>query len=336
MPKKKQTPICSICEQAKTRSEFPPTDRGTGISEYCITCKETYANHVFIMNKCNYAIDVRTPEEADLLIVHQLIEFKNNQYRTLNELDYNRNIKGKPVLSAPTDYVLAIGKYGEKRYAVRREKAQQTVLEGAAVWGNDTTIHHLFSGKELEHLVLKRDKYTCYYCEGKGTILAFITPRTQGGLLSPQNSVACCKTCKEINGENLFFFKWLNIPIVDKQGNQMDDILYTMYDPNKQTLFWITEKDANTLLEDEMAELVGKKCIRILYNEKEFKAYILNRDEKTCFYCDRYGDTVDHVVPLANGGMSTPKNCVCACAKCNLTKSDLDKQSFIEQKRPPK
>lgn len=336
MPKMNRAPICSICEQPKPRIDFPPTDRGTGINEYCMTCKETYANHVFIMNKCNYAIDVRTPEDADSLIVSGLIEFKNYQYRVLNEQEYKDNVKGKPVPPPPPGYVLAIGKYDEKRYAMHREKAHQSVQEGATVWENDTTIRHQFSGKELEYFVLQRDERTCYFCQGEGLLLAFLLPRSQGGLLSPKNSIACCKACKEVNGENLFFFKWVNVPIVDRMGKPTEEEMYTMYDPSKQTLFWITEKDANILLNGEMAELVGENCIRILYSEKEFKTYILNRDEKTCYYCDKYGDTVDHVIPLANGGMSTPKNCVCACARCNLTKSDLDKQTFIELKKPPK
>jgi 5-methylcytosine-specific restriction endonuclease McrA len=49
---------------------------------------------------------------------------------------------------------------------------------------------------------------------------------------------------------------------------------------------------------------------------------VLIRDNFTCAYCGNYGDTIDHVLPRARGGLSTFDNCVTACKRCNHKKSD--------------
>lgn len=52
------------------------------------------------------------------------------------------------------------------------------------------------------------------------------------------------------------------------------------------------------------------------------KRTILIRDEFTCVYCDKYGDTIDHVVPQSKNGKNTWTNMVTACKKCNGKKAD--------------
>lgn len=66
------------------------------------------------------------------------------------------------------------------------------------------------------------------------------------------------------------------------------------------------------------------------------KANILARDEFTCRFCGKYGDTIDHLVPKSKGGKSTWMNCVCACAKCNRTKGSksLTEARMTLLKRP--
>ena len=49
---------------------------------------------------------------------------------------------------------------------------------------------------------------------------------------------------------------------------------------------------------------------------------ILERDEHRCQYCDGKANTVDHVLPRAQGGGSTPTNLVAACLACNQKKAD--------------
>lgn len=49
--------------------------------------------------------------------------------------------------------------------------------------------------------------------------------------------------------------------------------------------------------------------------------------EATCYYCERATAkdqaTMDHVVPLSQGGKSTPGNIVVACKACNTAKGGL-------------
>lgn len=47
---------------------------------------------------------------------------------------------------------------------------------------------------------------------------------------------------------------------------------------------------------------------------------ILKRDNHRCQYCGRRGDTLDHVVPRCQGGLSTYGNLVTACGPCNTRK----------------
>jgi 5-methylcytosine-specific restriction endonuclease McrA len=42
----------------------------------------------------------------------------------------------------------------------------------------------------------------------------------------------------------------------------------------------------------------------------------------TCFYCDDFPTTVDHVVPLIHGGTNYQENLVPCCRPCNSSKGD--------------
>lgn len=95
---------------------------------------------------------------------------------------------------------------------------------------------------------------------------------------------------------------------------------------------WHQEIDlelAVTLVQEHAAVVVNRNTIRRLYSNKAFRRYILARDRHTCFFCGNYGDTIDHLLPKAKGGHTTPVNCVCACNECNQSKADRDLEDFI-------
>ncbi|MBB6733206.1 HNH endonuclease [Cohnella sp. CBP 2801] len=95
---------------------------------------------------------------------------------------------------------------------------------------------------------------------------------------------------------------------------------------------WYQEIDldlATTLVREHAAVVVNRHTIRRLYSNKEFRKLILTRDQYTCRFCGGYGDTIDHVLPRAKGGHTTPDNCVCACNECNQSKADRDLEEFI-------
>jgi 5-methylcytosine-specific restriction endonuclease McrA len=86
---------------------------------------------------------------------------------------------------------------------------------------------------------------------------------------------------------------------------------------------------AVTLVREHAAVVVNKSTVRRVYTNKTFRTYILNRDQYTCHFCGEYGDTIDHLLPRAKGGHTTPMNCVCACTLCNQTKAARSLEEFL-------
>lgn len=100
---------------------------------------------------------------------------------------------------------------------------------------------------------------------------------------------------------------------------------------------WHQEVDmelAVTLVKEKAAVVVNRYTIRRLFSNKDFKRYILTRDHYTCYFCGSYGDTIDHLLPRAKGGHTTPLNCVCACNLCNQSKAAMDAEEFMRSGIP--
>lgn len=98
---------------------------------------------------------------------------------------------------------------------------------------------------------------------------------------------------------------------------------------------WYQEIDpdlAYTLVTENAAVVVNRHTIRRIYSNKEFRKLILERDRYTCYFCKEYGDTIDHLLPRAKGGHTTPDNCVCACNLCNQSKADKDLEVFMNDR----
>lgn len=67
---------------------------------------------------------------------------------------------------------------------------------------------------------------------------------------------------------------------------------------------------------------------------------IFKRDRFTCQYCGKQPGseelTIDHVLPRAQGGISTWENCVLACVECNAKKADrTPDQALMPLRREP-
>ena len=58
-----------------------------------------------------------------------------------------------------------------------------------------------------------------------------------------------------------------------------------------------------------------------------------------CIYCGYISESIDHVIPRSQGGLSITENCVPACLSCNGKKSDNEafdwyrKQKFYDPRR---
>ena len=60
---------------------------------------------------------------------------------------------------------------------------------------------------------------------------------------------------------------------------------------------------------------------------------------KSCIYCGKSSESIDHILPTSKGGLSITENCVPACLSCNGSKTDNNafewyrKQHFYDPRR---
>nr|WP_068603517.1 HNH endonuclease [Paenibacillus swuensis] len=76
--------------------------------------------------------------------------------------------------------------------------AVNLVVEHAAVVVNRNTVRRLFSNRSFREYLLKRDRYTCYFCGGYGDTIDHLLPRVKGGHTTPVNCVIACNLCNQI------------------------------------------------------------------------------------------------------------------------------------------
>lgn len=93
-------------------------------------------------------------------------------------------------------------------------------------------------------------------------------------------------------------------------------------------------------LEIEVPQVVRlKRYIRLPYRQRTpawSKAGLLRRDGHICSYCLGRGSTVDHVLPVSRGGLSTWQNTVIACVVCNTRKGNkTPPEAHMMLHRPP-
>lgn len=81
------------------------------------------------------------------------------------------------------------------------------------------------------------------------------------------------------------------------------------------------------------------KVIRMIYKNRVpyTKKNIMIRDNHTCAYCGSQEQlTIDHIIPIYQGGKSTFENCVTACFPCNNLKNNRtpSQAKMYLQKKP--
>ena len=63
---------------------------------------------------------------------------------------------------------------------------------------------------------------------------------------------------------------------------------------------------------------------------------VLARDQWSCFYCQMPATTVDHVIPIIQGGDPIAfDNLVSCCTRCNSSKGSRSEGSFLARKATP-
>ena len=72
---------------------------------------------------------------------------------------------------------------------------------------------------------------------------------------------------------------------------------------------------------------------------RQWRQSIHKFTEKSCIYCGRPSESIDHILPRSKGGLSNTENCVPACLSCNGDKSNSEafywyrKQKFYDPRR---
>ncbi|MFS8189156.1 HNH endonuclease [Rossellomorea marisflavi] len=126
-----------------------------------------------------------------------------------------------------------------------------------------------------------------------------------------------CKQCKQLYSFDINKLEETDIEVRIKLPS------------NRKVRYKVSNEEARRLVREGMAGIVHETLIHKFYDKQKFKKRILERDNKTCFFCSKTGDTVDHLVPRIRGGISSFSNCVCACRKCNKSKGELPLNDFL-------
>ena len=64
----------------------------------------------------------------------------------------------------------------------------------------------------------------------------------------------------------------------------------------------------------------------------EVRAYLRQKWNDCCAYCDRNGEEVEHLTPRSRGGTNRISNLVWSCRKCNTAKGTLTPEEFLVKK----
>lgn len=107
-----------------------------------------------------------------------------------------------------------------------------------------------------------------------------------------------------------------------------------VYTNNGKINVTITKQEAVELIEAGVVEIHNKQTV-VLISRKKLREFVLQRDRYSCVYCGEFGDTLEHIIPKADGGKDTPRNLACACTECNNLKgcmSLMEFRKYIETK----
>jgi hypothetical protein len=143
--------------------------------------------------------------------------------------------------------------------------------------------------------------------------------------ISSKKRLGYCKSCKQaqITGQQ---------PILDiriqslKEGS---DIKVRLHYHSIRWSYKITYNRAMQFVEEGLAFIVNSSTIFKPFGHKTIRRMIFERDKNRCFYCGEYGDTLDHIVPISSGGITSFKNCVVCCLTCNRVKRSLPLEEFL-------
>ncbi len=66
---------------------------------------------------------------------------------------------------------------------------------------------------------------------------------------------------------------------------------------------------------------------------RRWRQSLHNYTGKSCIYCGKHSESIDHILPQSRGGLSITENCVPACLSCNGNKSDSEAFIWYRQQK---
>jgi 5-methylcytosine-specific restriction endonuclease McrA len=295
----------------------------------CHSCKETKKEEGFLIAE---TMDRKKVGKISINYAQELVEKRMATYEDGSTVILESSlesffIKMKQFLTKQS--VIIVSKSGKWSQEGSKKEAKALLEQGIAEIQNKNVIRMTMTIEQFKEKIIKRDRYKCQFC-GKRAHGVF----SKSDIKTFENSLCACIEC-EYERDPKKFLKWLNI--TEEKRNMLMDILVKrkrtkvmwLYEVTGNKKYKINKEIVKKLMDEKMAEKNTKKSARLIYNAQTFREYILEREEKKCHYCNKKGNTVDHVIPKSKGGLTTPKNCVCACEKCNTRKGNTDKKLFI-------
>lgn len=118
-----------------------------------------------------------------------------------------------------------------------------------------------------------------------------------------------------------------------KKGKDQEKILNRMRDYKKQvtkdgdTRYWKRRASVSNYRAKSLYNILSQVTGEQLMNKFENNPY--------CVYCEEsfrnhIEAKIEHVIPLAKGGIHTIQNIEFACGRCNSSKNDKDEKEFFE------
>ena len=67
--------------------------------------------------------------------------------------------------------------------------------------------------------------------------------------------------------------------------------------------------------------------------DRRWRKSLHNFTTKSCIYCGKTSESIDHVIPRSKGGLTITENCVPACLSCNGSKTDNNAFEWYRRQR---
>lgn len=171
----------------------------------------------------------------------------------------------------------------------------------------------------------------CKICKESKSIHAF---SRKGGRQSAKNvRRSYCISCKDRRKEVILSNEQkLSYDLVILENEMIK--VRVQIKKNKRITSYVNKQKAEILVQQGAAGIISKNVILLFYTKSIIRKMVLERDQFTCHYCGKFGDTIDHKIPKMKNGVSTLENCVCACYSCNQKKGITDYNFFITTNFP--